>query len=69
MSTISNIVDLQRIQDQINEVSATVAAAETVNASEAERSVLYGLAMGAACREECEDDFGRISLVVRPRTT
>lgn len=80
MSNMSNIIDLQRIQDQINAVAnslgdslGTVDADATATAveytSEAERSVIYGLAMGAACRDEEGDGFGRISLVVSPRTT
>lgn len=55
MSNISNIVDLQRIQDQIN------------NAGQDQRSRYgYGYRHGA-CREA--EGFGRISLVARPSTT
>lgn len=57
MSNISNIVDLQRIQDQIN------------NAGQDQGS-RYGYGYGyrqGGCREA--EGFGRISLVARPSTT
>lgn len=57
MSNISNIVDLQRIQDQINGVG------NGDHAAGMERSA-YGHGM---CREM--EGFGRISLVARPSTT
>lgn len=55
MSNVSNIVDLQRIQDQINNSAA---------GGEREQRSRYRY---GGCRES--EGFGRISLVARPSTT